>query len=329
MLIDWRFVTERLRQRYYRWIDRHIGAKNTHFLNRKNLFIFPSAFGLIFLVVVLVIWLLGTNYQNNLILALAFFMIGLLVVTILHTFQNLNRLELEYVGETEVFAGGLAKVRLAVKSHRKRNVCHSVHLYWQHERDMTLTFDLASDAIHEILMPIQSTKRGMLRLPRLGISTSFPFGLIRCWSWLNLDVSILVYPKPLPGLLKQGEIEGDEDSLQTVAKKGQDFGSLREYDPSDGLRNVYWKALARGQGLLVKEFEQQLSQDVWIDFDAVLAADLETKLSIMCFWVQEYEQKNMIFGLRLPNTSIPPGAGATHIKKCLSALAIFGDQGSE
>jgi uncharacterized protein (DUF58 family) len=314
------------KRRYFRWIDRRNRAPQHHILTRKNLFIFPSAMGFFYLLITLVVWLLGTNYQNNLILALAFFMIGLLIVSIHHTFLNLNNIEIEYLGAQDAFAGDLANIRLAITTFRRKKNSESITFFWQSDRDLEIHSSFDSKSRSEITLPIQTHQRGRILLPRLGLYTVFPLRLIRCWSWLRLEQSILVYPKPIVGELGRNELEDDDGDQQSTRHPGQDFSHLKEHDAADGLRHVYWKALARGQGLLVKQHDQSLSNDIWIDFDSIATNSIEDKLSIMCFWVLEYQNQAIVFGLRLPGQTLEPGSGALHCKQCLSALAMYGTQ---
>ena len=80
---------------FMRWVRRRLQPARSHRLNQRKLFIFPSAAGFGFLFLNILLWLTGTNYENNLILGLAFFQLALFVICIHHTFFNLSGLQLE------------------------------------------------------------------------------------------------------------------------------------------------------------------------------------------------------------------------------------------
>ncbi len=101
-------IINSLRLRIWDWIDSRRPVANTHHLNRNNLFIFPSQQGLWFLLVNLLLWVLGTNYQNNLILALAFLFLTFFIVAILHTFTNLSGMSVKVLGAAPVFSDGVS-----------------------------------------------------------------------------------------------------------------------------------------------------------------------------------------------------------------------------
>jgi uncharacterized protein (DUF58 family) len=103
----------------------------------------------------------------------------------------------------------------------------------------------------------------------------------------------------------------------------EEFNMLRAYRAGDPPRQIAWKALAREQGLLTKEFSAMASSELWLDWDDAHAADTEARLSILAHWVLQAEDYGQSFGLRLPGTSIPPNRGESHRTRCLEALALF------
>ena len=68
------------RRRFWRWIQRRLKPQREQTLNNKKLFIFPSRAGFGFLGFAFLLWLVGTNYENNLVLGLAFLLTALMVV---------------------------------------------------------------------------------------------------------------------------------------------------------------------------------------------------------------------------------------------------------
>ena len=131
--------TRPFRKRFQHWLDRRIPGNKQHTLSHSNLFIFPTRQGFIFLLIASVLWVLGTNYQNNLILALVFFMVALLVVAIISTYSNLAKLKLSYEGCAEVFAGDAAQCRFNISSN-KSTWADGIEFFWQGKYFCTLVF---------------------------------------------------------------------------------------------------------------------------------------------------------------------------------------------
>ena len=59
------------------WLNKRIPAATRFSLNHKNIFIFPSRFGGLYLFLCLGLFILGTNYQNNLMILLCYFLVSL------------------------------------------------------------------------------------------------------------------------------------------------------------------------------------------------------------------------------------------------------------
>jgi uncharacterized protein (DUF58 family) len=104
----------------------------------------------------------------------------------------------------------------------------------------------------------------------------------------------------------------------------EDFRGFRSYSQGDSPRHIYWKGLARGAPLLVKEYAAALQAPAMFDFDAVLASDTEARLSQLCRWIVDADRSAAVYGLRLPDRQIPLASGAAHRRRCLTALALFG-----
>jgi uncharacterized protein (DUF58 family) len=98
---------------------------------------------------------------------------------------------------------------------------------------------------------------------------------------------------------------------------------LRSYRAGDAPKLIAWKALAREQGLLTKEFSATASSELWLDWEQARGADVEARLSVLAHWVIQAEDFGQSYGLRLPGARIPPARGELQRRRCLEALALF------
>jgi uncharacterized protein (DUF58 family) len=98
---------------------------------------------------------------------------------------------------------------------------------------------------------------------------------------------------------------------------------LRSYRAGDSPRMIAWKALAREQGLLTKEFSAMASSELWIDWADARAPDVEGRLAILTHWVLQADGFGQAYGLRLPARRIDADRGEAHRARCLEALALF------
>jgi len=316
------WIAQFLQKRFFRYVDKHVEPATQHRLTRKKLYIFPSARGFALLFVLFLLWLLGTNYQNNLILALTFLLTSVFVVSILQTHSNLSGLLIEYVGATPTFAG--EEVEFIFKlSTNSRRFAENLEIAWQAADDFVANIDVPADGTVTVHVPQKALKRGWQNPGRMLVQSHFPLGILRCWSWLNWEVAALIYPQPIEHNLL-GSLRADSDvEGEHPTPGGEDYSGLREYRPGDPIKQIAWKRFAQERGVHVKEFSQNLSQERWLDFWDIPVAETETKLSVMCYWALQFSQRDEFFGLVLPNKTIEPSKGENHRRVVLEALAMY------
>ncbi|MEW5249075.1 DUF58 domain-containing protein [Microbulbifer discodermiae] len=304
-----------------RWINRRAPAAPSVTLDHRKLFILPTRAGLATLLLIALLWLLGTNYENNLVLALALLLLSLLVLLPLHTFGNLSGIRLQRLDSPPAFSGDFAALRIAVSGRGGRSR-EGVEIFWPGQQALRL--DLMTAEGEEALVTLPVSGRGRVRPPRLYIQSRFPLGLFRCWSRVDLDVEFLVYPQPKSaGPLPDSGVEGEGEALHRQRRDGDDFAGLKSYRPGDSLRQVAWKQYAGGRELHSKEYHSSADPRLWLDWDQLAGRDVETRLSNLCHWALQAERENKAYGLRLPGGKIEPGLGVEHQQRVLTALALF------
>jgi uncharacterized protein (DUF58 family) len=176
-----------------------------------------------------------------------------------------------------------------------------------------------------VKLPIPAERRGWLEAGRLTLYTEFPLGLYYAWTYLNFDTRCLVYPRPAAPMPLPASSAQSGAGKASVAGD-EDFSGLRNYVAGDALPRIAWKALAREQGLQVKQFSSQQGQELWLDWALAPAPDVEHKLEILTRWVLEAELQGLHYGLRLPDIQLLPAQGVVHRAECLRALALFGQR---
>ncbi len=315
-------LRSRLRPRWLRWLSRRIPPASSVRLDQRRIFIIPSAAGAVFSLVLLLLLLVGINYQNSLAYGLTFFLMAVFIVAILHTFRNLAGLTVQAAGSMPVFVGeqALFKVRLLSTDRAHQ----AIALGWP-ATGLQLC-DVPQNGAAPCALSQPALRRGWLKPERLRVESRFPLGLLLAWSMVDSDQAVLVYPRPLPGELPLSAGLGDEDEDQgsrTLGQGADDFQGLKTYQPGDSRRRLHWKAYSRGQGLLVKDFAALAGQDVWLDLLA-LGGDTEARLSVLCHWVLKLHERGQPFGLRLPGTQVSIDTGERHRDACLQALALYG-----
>ncbi|WP_317929016.1 DUF58 domain-containing protein [Halioxenophilus sp. WMMB6] len=306
-------------RRFQRFLERAIPRRQSVKLGQKQLFILPTANGWGYMFAASLIWLLGTNYENNLALALAYFLAALFLVAIVHTFNNLFRLEIKYLQAKPVFAGEMSEVQLQFTPGGVNRF--AIDAYWSEGNRIRL--QLPRDEPQLITLYVPAKQRGWYRPPRVTLETTFPVGLWRCWSHIDLDVLILTYPKPITCKpLPHSASDHQQGQLQPVSG-GEDFYSLRSYQAGDSLKHVAWKHYAQGRGLHTKNYSAHLDTRIWLDWSLLPGLDREARLSRLAYLALEAEKLRDEYGLKLPGLELPPNRGKNHLQSILKALALF------
>jgi uncharacterized protein (DUF58 family) len=304
-----------------RWLLKRIPPGPNVRLDQRRIFIMPTAVGMSFLLALLLMLLAAINYQNSLAYALTFLLGSVFVVAILHTWRNLAGLVLQAGGAEAVFLGEHARLRVRLESRGR--LYQAVALGWP--RSGLQLVDVPAGGTCEVELSLSSERRGWLKPGRMRVESRFPLGILVAWSWVDLQLAALVYPRPSAGDLPQagGLTEEDNEGTRTVGSGIDDYQGLRPWQPGDSRRRLNWKAFSRGQGLLVKDFTALAGQEPLLDLDA-LDGDIEARLSLLCHWVVELSARQQPFALRIAATTIGPDGGADHRNRCLRELALFG-----
>ena len=138
-----------------------------------------------------------------------------------------------------------------------------------------------------------------------------------------MDLDCLVYPAPAPRGPKPPVTETDTGGAQDKGSGVEDFAGLRSYRPGDSPRHIAWKALARQQELLVKQYTGTAVETRWFEWDTIPAIGMEDRLARLCRWIIDAHEDHQAYGLRMPAVAIEPNLGTAHRRRCLSELALF------
>lgn len=309
-----------LRQSLSDWIFRaSIPEAPPVTLVQRRIFILPTKQGYLFAFTLLLLLLASINYALSLGFTLTFLLASMAGVALLHTWRNLAHLRLRPGRSDPVFAGDIAHFAVNVETPSQARFAIAV----RRPGDDPVHADILPGETSTLSLPVNAPRRGLLPCGRIEIFTRYPLGLFHAWSYIDFGMSAVVYPRPDPqaGMPPAQSRSLSEEGIPVPGD--EEFSMLRSYRPGDTPRQIAWKALAREQGLLTKEFSATASSELWLDWDEARAGDPEARLAILCHWVLQGESYGQAYGLRLPGLEIPPARGEAHRTRCLEALALF------
>ncbi|MEZ5483398.1 MAG: DUF58 domain-containing protein [Porticoccaceae bacterium] len=311
------------RSRLDRWFKKRLPPANLIQLSSRRLFIFPTRAGFVWLGLLLLSWLVATNYENNVVFGFTCLLTALFIVGILATYANLSGVSIRYIHAAPVFAGEIALIEVAISQPVRRERT-ALRLYFS--EDEAVAVSLHGLESLSVKIPVATTHRGWFAPGWLTIESVYPLGLLRVWSRLDLNGRCLTYPRPVSGNPIQTLISGAGGDQICTDEGSEDFVGLNNYQPGDSLKRVAWKQFARGQGMHIKYYADFQSEELWLDWESFSGCDRESRLSRLCGQVLRIENSNqtdICYGLRLPGLEIAPACGETHRQQVLRSLALF------
>jgi uncharacterized protein (DUF58 family) len=285
------------------------------------LFVTRHITGLVFLLAIM--WYAGASQSNGAAYLLFFLLGAVFLVSAPHTLLNLTGLTVTAESVKPTFAGQEVLLPLEIVNE-SRSARHAIAVSLPGSGVAAEIVDeIPPGRAARVLLRFSAPRRGEHEISSIRLASSYPLGFLQASRRVAARQRYLVYPKPagnpkLPSQPSHVRRPGPETS-QT---EGDDFAGVRPYVPGESQRHIDWKAVARGQAMMTKQFAAETEGMLYLDFAAMPARDTEQRLSQLALWVIEAERARRRYGLRLPSVSIPPALGEAHFHKCLQALAL-------
>lgn len=140
-------------------------------------------------------------------------------------------------------------------------------------RHLTMRLDPTTET--RIEWPVTAARRGRMSITLRGVGSLFPFGFLRKTLSCDLGREVIVWPASVEYRRHaQGPVWREQRTHGRVNRSGSgdDLLALRRYAPGDSPRLVNWKASARLQHLMVRQFSAEGTEGftLWMRSDAGL-----------------------------------------------------------
>jgi uncharacterized protein (DUF58 family) len=313
--------TRGLRQRVARWARRRQGDDQLPLsITTRRIYILPTRGGYAFAALLFIMLLAGLNYANSIALMITFLLAGFALIAMHLCHRNLAGTAVRSISTVDAFVGEHGRIVLTLE-----NSADTARVGLECEAQDTeraiVSIPADSSARAELAVPLE--RRGRLRVESIRLSTAFPFGLFRAWTWLHPPLSLLAWPVPR-GKREPPPETATGGNAPAVHRAGdEEWSGLREFRDGDSPRQVAWAAYARGRGLLVKTYQSPAAHHRTFDLAAVPGLDLEPRLEQLAAWIEAAHARGERYGLRL-DQEVPADSGNEHRARCLSGLALCG-----
>lgn len=228
----------------------------------------PTALGVIVAIIGALLIFIGANVSSLALIILGATSFGLLVASALLAYRGVRRVTVERDTTLRGQVGHPIPFRLRVTSPRTFG-----------------GFLIAKDrnfGVRPALVPTKGglydgswllmlTQRGRWTELRTAVASSMPAGLFVAKREFHAEADVEIGPATseiaLPEFLGRVEGPGERRSRPPRAGHGIDFLNVREYRQGDRIRHVHWRATARHDELLVREFEAEGHTTILVALD--------------------------------------------------------------
>lgn len=276
---------------------------------------------------------------NNLLFLLLGAMLGFIAVSGWLSEQTIRGLTVRRRLSHGFVAGRPARIPYAIRNDKRRVPSFSIEIL---ERDLPVAprddrggspgawigaLPAGQDA--QVRAGPVVDRRGAYPLERITIGTSFPFGLFRKERDVIARGELIIWPAtdravrpPRPGGVARQH--AGSVALGAAGMRGE-FRGLREYRPGDDPRDVHWRSSARMSVPVVREYERDQAETLWICLElkrhGVGETAEEAAVEIAASLARLAVERGRPVALVTPDVVVDPGSGAPQLERILDQLA--------
>jgi uncharacterized protein (DUF58 family) len=255
-----------------------------------------------------------------------------------------------YFGSVEIYGkrtmskmlslGDDNKITLAVKN--KSRVKLKITLYdeipFQFQlRDFKLQLEIKPSEMREFEYHLRPSKRGVYSFGYTNAITSILFGLAARRIQICTEQQVPVYPSiiqmkkyELLAFSKISKYEG----IKKIRRLGHsyEFEQIKQYVIGDDVRSINWKATSRRDQLMVNQYEDERSQQIYTIIDksrnmhmpfnglSLLDYAINSSLVISNIALKKYDRTGLITFSHKIGTTLPAERSELQLKKILNSL---------
>lgn len=284
--------------------------------------IYPTAVGFLYLGICFLLFILGINYQNNLIIIICCILLSVVPYVILDTYKNIRSIILEPVQTDNYFAGQSVRFKLHVTCDNPRFAVKIAPM----KEDGIGEFRDTVNSGEDVGIIFHPQQRGWLESGAFIITSTYPLGIICSHIVIDFHQKSLIYPRPVTGkyqLTENASSTGSKLASSSTVRGMDELSGLRPYREGEPPSLIAWKQVAMNRGLMSKDFTATVDENLYLDFNTI-SGGVEDRISIMTYAVLQLSSSNQIFGMKIGSETLEPDHGEEHKVRALTILALYG-----
>ncbi len=207
-----------------------------------------------------------------------------------------------------------------------------------------LLLNINRKEIGEVSFKCRITQRGAYEVPASIVFSSFPFFLMRKGKYLRDKEIILAYPKYTPldnfELPVHRKYQPGGISLASSIGDSTEYMNNRDYNPGDPMKKLDWKAYARLQKLVIKEYQEEYFVRIALVLDTYIPKkvkkkqinDFENSVSLIAAIADFLSRKEYLVDIFVMGSEIyklASGRNIAFLKNILDLLACVDFESTE
>ena len=267
------------------------------------------------------------NTGNNLLYLLLGAMLGFIAISSWLSEQVIGDIQVRRRPPRAVTVGNPVRIHYEVRNGRKRIPAFALEIGEEELPGQAFIPFLRAGGGTAVRSENRFVQRGVFPLDPITVSTSFPFGLFRKTRTLRVPACLVVWPRtdrPVRVPMTGGgrKVSGISAAIGAAGPRGE-YRGLRGYRPGDDPRDIHWRTTARLGTPMVREYEQNVAETLWICLDtrgevgddAEAAVEMAASMAALAF------KGGKRFGFATEGSIIEPGHGPGQLERILDALA--------
>ena len=244
----------------------------------------------------------------------------------LHTYRNLSGLVLRPGRGEPVHAGQLAELSMTLVNPSRLGALRAADRCRPAAEAADPARRRAPQAEKIVTVALATSRRGWMAAPRFTLSTTFPLGLWRAWTYWQPASRVLVHPWPeTPAAPLPESRQRRRRNRATSSRGDEDFSALRPYREGDSMRRLAWKAMARSAAgdPLTKSFDGGSGGELLLDWRSLPASLDGEAQAVPAHPLGAAGGGRPASGSRWHCPADRPRRRRAHRAACLEALATF------
>ena len=231
-------------------------------------------------------------YGNNLVYVVCFYLtvMGLALAKI--TNDHVDKVFIEKTYIKEAFAES-DQILFVLIRNTSRQTLKQIEIKLAKEKHV-VSVDLKPEETQTIELLWTPAKRGLQKMPRVRIQSSYPAALFEAWKILKTNEEVIIYPA------KRGHKEFPQSGSASQDSVGI-LKEIREYQPGDSPKRIHWRSLAKSGNLRTLLHEGNENQVCHLDWGHVQHLSLESKLEQLTLWITMAQIQGSPWQLKLPH----------------------------